>query len=87
MAYLDAMKHRLLLYKLNHTMLCVDISNIGLPTEKIADEGETKMVPSIRFRTWANVEKYFLGLGTVRDSLHATEESFRANGFAVLTIT
>ena len=87
MAYSDAMKHRLLLYKLNHTILCVDISSIGLPTEKIADESETKMVPSVRFRTWANVEKYFLGLGARRESLRTTEESFRANGFAVLTIT
>jgi hypothetical protein len=81
------MKHRLLLYKLSHTILCVDISSIGLPTEKIADESETKMVPSVRFRTWANVEKYFLGLGARRESLRTTEESFRANGFAVLTIT
>jgi len=75
------------LYGLNHTILCVDISSVGLPTEIIADEGELKMVPSIRFRTWANVEKYLLGLETVRNSLRATEESFRANGFAVLTIT
>jgi hypothetical protein len=80
------MKRRLLLHNLNHTILCVDISSVGIPVGIISDEGETKTLPSIRFRSWSNAEPYFLGLGASRESLNTTEELVKKNAVAVLTI-
>jgi len=68
-------------------MLCVDISSVGIPVGIISDEGETKTLPSIRFRSWSNAEPYFLGLGASRESLSTTEELVKKNAVAVLTIT
>ena len=83
---LDAMRHRFLLHHLNHTILSVDISNIGIPAEIISDLGESKTVQSIRFRTWSNAEQHFLGLGAEHNSLRAAKELLRKNGVVVLTI-
>ncbi len=81
------MKHRFLLHNLNHTILCVDITSVGIPVGIITDEGQTKTLPSIRFRTWSNAEHHFLGLGANQESLRTTLESLKKNDVAVLTIT
>lgn len=73
-AYSNAMKHRFLLHSLNHTILCVDISGIGISAGIISDSGETKTIPSIRFRTWSNAEQHFLTLGAENDTLRKIRE-------------
>jgi hypothetical protein len=80
------MKHRFLLHELNHTLLCVDITSVGIPVAIISDEGETKPLPSIRFRTWGIAQQHFAGLGAEQESLRKVDESLRKNGVAVLTI-
>jgi hypothetical protein len=80
------MEHRFLLHNLNHTILCVDISGIGIPADIIPDSGEDRTLQAIRFRTWSNAEKHFLALGARPESLRATDESLRRIGVAVLTI-
>ena len=81
------MKYRFLLHSLNHTLLCVDITSVGLPAGIISDGGEAETLPSIRFRSWGNAEQHFLGLGAKRESLRVADESLKKNGVAVLTIS
>jgi hypothetical protein len=81
------MKHRFLLHSLNHTILCVDVSNVGIPVEIISDAGETRALPSVRFRTWSSAEQHFLGLGAKEESLRTTDKLLKKHGVAVLTIT
>ena len=80
------MKYRFLLHNLNHTILTVDITSVGLPTEPIADEGEVRSLPSVRFRGWHEAEQYFLGLGAKQESLRDVDESLRRTSVATLTI-
>jgi hypothetical protein len=84
---LKHMKHRFLLHALNHTILVVDITSIGLPTGIIGDEGEARSLPSIRFRTWHEAERHFLALGAKQKYLETADESLRKTSTAVLTIT
>lgn len=44
------MKHRFLIHELNHTVLLVDITGIGLPTEIYPYEGKSHSVPTLRFK-------------------------------------
>ena len=81
------MKHRFLLHALNHTILCVDATSIGIPYGNIADSGEAAILPSTRFRTWANAEDYLLGLGAKQESLRSADDALTKTGVYVLTIT
>ena len=85
-AYSNTMKHRFLLHDLNHTILTVDITSVGLPTEHIADDGEVRSLPSVRFRRWHDAERHFLGLGAKQESLRNVDESLRKTSVAILTI-
>jgi hypothetical protein len=80
------MKHRFLLHILNHTILTVDIMGIGLPTGIIDDEGEVHSLPSIRFRSWRQVEQHFIELGAKPELLRAADELLQRTSVAVLTI-
>jgi hypothetical protein len=81
------MKHRFLLHSLNHTVLSVDITEIGTPKTVIESEGQKQAVPSIRFRTWSHAEEYFTKLGANSDSLVKVADNLRKTNLAVLTIT
>ena len=52
------MKNRFLIHELNHTILVVDISKVGLPAGIYPDEGKHQDLPSLRFRSWATAEAY-----------------------------
>jgi hypothetical protein len=82
----NAMKYRFLLHNLNHTILTVDITSVGLPTEPIADESEVRSLSGVRFRGWHEAERHFLGLGAKQESLRKVNESLRKTGVAILTI-
>ena len=84
--YSNVMKHRFLLHNLNHTILTVDITSVGLPTEPITDEGEMRSLSAVRFRGWHEAERHFLGLGAKQESLRHVDESLRKTGVAILTI-
>jgi hypothetical protein len=85
-AYLETMKHRFLIHSLNHTILWVDVTAIGLPTEVYPPEGKLQSVPSLRFQTWHAAEGYLLGWGASQRSLSTATESLKKAGVAVLTI-
>ena len=80
------MRHRFLLYRLSHTILVVDISEIGLPNEIFPPEGKRQVVPTIRFQSWKDVERCLLGFGADAQSLKSASGRFERDGFDVLTI-
>ncbi len=80
------MKHRFLLYLLSHTIVVVDITEIGLPTEIYPPDGKRQMVPTVRFQSWTDVEHYFLSLGADAETLEKISAQFNKAGFGVLTI-
>jgi hypothetical protein len=81
-AYLDTMKHRFLIHSLNHTILSVDVTAIGLPTKVYPPEGKLQSIHSLRFQTWHTAEGYLAS----QRSLSTATESLKKAGVAVLTI-
>jgi hypothetical protein len=81
------MKHRFLIHELNHTVLVVDVTEIGLAREIYSPEGRPHTVPTLRFQSSRDAELYFLGLKVGQNSLNAAIRTLRKAGVAVLTIT
>jgi hypothetical protein len=50
--FYNPMKHRFLLYRLSHTVIAVDLTEIDLPTEIYPPGGKKQMVPTLRFQSW-----------------------------------
>jgi|HubBroStandDraft_3_1064219.scaffolds.fasta_scaffold352287_1 hypothetical protein len=80
------MKHRFLLCRLSHTVMVVDLTEIGLPTETYPLDGKKQTVPTLRLQSWKDVELYFLSLGADAEALGQTSAQFNNTGFGVLTI-
>jgi hypothetical protein len=80
------MKHRYLIYPLSHTVLAVDITDIGLPTEIYPPEGKRQMVTTLRFQTWNDAREHLLALGADEKSMEGVSTRIREAGIAVLTI-
>jgi len=81
------MKHRFLVHFLNHTVLLVDISEIGVATQIYPPEGKPQAVSSLRFQSLRDAEQYLVGLGAGRKLLDMTIENVRKTGATVLSIT
>lgn len=77
---------RFIIYPLNHTILTVDITEIGLPVGVYPPEGELKMVPSLRFHNWSHAESYFLQKGARADELRKLSLLVTKGAPTVLTI-
>ena len=76
------MNHRFIIYSFSHTILVVDITEIGLPTEIYPPDGKRQLVPTLRFQSWRDVEQHLSSLGAdaeVLGNLHTI-------GLSVLTI-
>jgi hypothetical protein len=71
---------------MSHTIIAVDISAIGVPTEIYPVEGQMQMVPTICFRGWDNVERYMLGIGADVKEITIVAERLKKTGVGVLTI-
>jgi hypothetical protein len=80
------MGHRFLVHGLNHTILLVDITEIGLPTEILPPEGKTQSVPSLRFTSWHDAERHLLARGASQEDLSKLRDRFKLAGVAVLTV-
>jgi hypothetical protein len=80
------MKYRFLIHSLNHTILAVDISAIGLPTTTLSVVGKTQDVPSTRFTTWDNAAKHFAALGANLKAIETAREHLKKGSVAVLTV-
>jgi hypothetical protein len=80
------MKHRFVVYQLNHTILCIDLTEIGLPSEIYAPQGKSQTVPSVRFQSWKYAETYLLDKGASEDALARTKAQIEETQLGVLTI-
>lgn len=77
---------RFIIYPLNHTILAVDVIEIGLPAGIYPPEGELKMVPTLRFHNWNFAENYFLKKGAPLDELRKLFILVAKGALTVLTI-
>jgi hypothetical protein len=80
------MKHRYVIYPLSHTILIVDITDIGLPTEIYPPEGKRQMVTTFRFQTWNDAREHLLASGADNELMEGVSTRMREAGIAVLTI-
>ena len=80
------MRHRFLVHELNHTILLVDITEVGIPTEILPPEGKTQSVPSVRFQSWHAAEEYLLRRGASQEVLGTLRDGLKKAGVAVLTV-
>jgi hypothetical protein len=81
------MKHRFLVHNLNHTVLLVDVTPIGIPSEIDLPEVKPQTVPALRFRSWTLAETYLTERGAGNSALQGLQEALKKNGAGVLTIT
>jgi hypothetical protein len=82
----NVMIPRFVIYPLNHTILVLDVTEIGLPTGIYPPEGELKMVPSIRFHNWRYAEAFFVTRGARQEELEKLSALVKRGMIAVLTI-
>jgi hypothetical protein len=80
------MKCKFLVHTLNHTVLLVDITPIGLPTEVYPKAGKRQELTSLRFQTWQDAQDFLRGLGADLLSLEQAHESVKKLSVAVFTI-
>jgi hypothetical protein len=81
------MNQRFLIHSINHTILLVDITSIGLPTEIYPPEGKAQDLLSLRFQTWQEAERFLLRLGAAELPLEKANSWLKKMGLAVLTIS
>jgi hypothetical protein len=77
---------RFLIHSLSHTFLVVDITKIGPPTEICPEAGKEQIVPSLRFQSWKDVERFFLSRGANAEVVVQTSAQLKRTSVAVLTI-
>ena len=80
------MEYRIPLNLLSHTIVAVDISGLGLPTEIYPPEGKEQLVPTRRFQSWKHAERYLVELGATAESLQTVSEALRKASVALLFI-
>jgi hypothetical protein len=76
------LKRRYLVFDVNHSILLVDTSSIGLLKEILPPEGKAEALPSFRFRSWA--EKFLLERGASRDDLDKTRDLLPKTSLAMI---
>jgi hypothetical protein len=78
---------RYLIHKINHTVLLVDLTPIGLPAEVYPPEGRKQVLDSFRFQTTAAAQQFLVNMGAELGVLNTTLNTVKQAGIAVLTIT
>ena len=78
------MKHRFLLHSLSHTILVVDISEVGMAIDP--KTGNTQMAPALRFINWNDAAQYFRANGADGETIERTHAQLDKNSVAVITI-
>jgi len=77
---------RYLIHMLNHTILLIDVTPVGLPAQVFPPEGLEQTLVSFRFQTWQTAEQFLRKAGADAELLHATRRTLNATSLAVLTI-
>ncbi|MGA3053998.1 MAG: hypothetical protein ABSD63_07305 [Candidatus Korobacteraceae bacterium] len=80
------MTHRFLLHSLSHTILVVDITDVGTAIEINPRTENKKMVPALRFVTWKETEQYFRGKGADDKTIETAHAQLHKTSTAVMTI-
>jgi len=80
------MKHRFLLYRLSHTVIVVDLTEIGLPTEIYPPGGKKTYGAYSSVSDLERCRNHLLSLGADAEALRRTSAQFNNTGFGVLTI-
>ena len=80
------MKRRYLLHAINHTVLLVDATPIGLANEVYPPDGKEQALTSLRFQGWEATERFLLEAGADPKALSETRKALKATSLAVLTI-
>ncbi len=80
------MVHRFVIYPFSHTMLLIDITEIGRPNEIFPPEGNIQMVPTIHFQSWQHVETYLLQNGADANALAKAIADGKRGRISVLSI-
>lgn len=77
---------RYLLHKINHTILLIDATPIGLAANVLPPEGHEQSLSSLRFQTWQAAERFLLESGADSNLLDGTLKTLKKTSLAVLTI-
>jgi hypothetical protein len=72
------MKHRFLLQKLGAAILAVDITRVAAKAESVP--------AAAKHKSWADVEKHFLGLGATQQTLDNCHNDLEEMGSALLMV-
>jgi hypothetical protein len=72
---------------LNHTILLVDISEIGALPGIYPADGLRQSVQSLRFKAWSDAEQYLSAKGAKQEAIDTMSKDLQDAGVAVLTIT
>ncbi|MFY9729629.1 MAG: hypothetical protein WB723_02205 [Candidatus Acidiferrales bacterium] len=80
------MNRRYLLHAINHTILLVDATPIGLANEVYPPDGKEQSLTSLRFQGWEAAERFLLKAGADPEMLHETRNALKATSLAVLTM-
>jgi hypothetical protein len=79
-------KRRYLIHEINHTILVIDETPIGLPGEIYPPEGKEHNLYSLRFQTWRAAEQHLLKMGAELEVLQRTRRILDKQSVAGLTI-
>jgi hypothetical protein len=80
------MKHRFLLHSLSHTILVVDVSQIGIELQIDGRGPDTQAVPTFRFRSWKDAAQFLRAKEADDDTIAKAGLSLRRNCVALITV-
>jgi hypothetical protein len=80
------MNRRYLLHAINHTILLVDATPIGLANKVYPPDGKEQLLTSLRFQGWEAAEGFLRKAGADPELLHETRNALKATSLAVLTM-
>ncbi len=75
-------KRRYIAHELNHTILLIDITCMGVPIEILPPQGKAEDLLSLRFQSWRFAEKFLLDGGARRDLLDKARDSLNKTSLA-----
>lgn len=78
------LKRRYLVFEVNHSVLLVDTSSIGLLKEILPPEGRAETLHSLRLRSWSWAEKFLLEGGASRDDLDKARDLLPKTSLAMI---
>ena len=80
------MTHRFLLHSINHSLLVVDISQVGVASKFQPQTGIVEMVSALRFINWEEATLYFREKGADDETIRKSSAMLIKTSAAVMTI-